>query len=164
MTTEIYVAFSDDTEPTVVGVFGGPISTNLFPHQGTLLSTDPRYLSFIDPPATLSTSAAAALSAGLAITLSGTLTLAATVFPTDSVTTGKIGAVATTLNTTGEFPGGTTSYPMKDAAGVWHSFTVSQYKAVAAAIAGYVAALDLIIDGNPLGATELPAASVALTV
>jgi hypothetical protein len=73
-------------------------------------------------------SAQAALSTGLAISLSGTLTLSATVFPTDSVTTGKIGAVATTINTTGEFPGGATSYPMKDSTGAWHSFTVSQYK------------------------------------
>jgi hypothetical protein len=119
------------------------------------------------PPTTaqlLVQSAQTALSTGLTITLSGTLTIAEKVFPTASVTTGKLAAVVTTLNTTNAFPGGATSYPMKDSTGAWHTFTVSQYKVVAGAIAAYVAALDLIIDGNPLSATALPAASVSLTV
>jgi len=113
----------------------------------------------------LAQQAAAAINAGLTITLSGSLTLAATLFPTDPVTTAKIGAVITTLLATGAFPGGTTSYPMKDATGAWHTFTAAQYPKVAGALAAYVAALDLIADGNPLGATELPAnsATVALS-
>ena len=120
------------------------------------------------PPAPvlpLAQQAAAAINAGLTITLSGSLTLAATLFPTDPVTTAKIGAVITTLLATGAFPGGTTSYPMKDATGAWHTFTAAQYPKVAGALAAYVAALDLIADGNPLGATELPAnsATVALS-
>ena len=115
-------------------------------------------------PPTLAQQAAAAINAGVTLTLSGSLTLAATLFPTDPVTTAKIGAVVTALLATGAFPGGATSYPMKDAAGAWHTFTAAQYPKVAGAIAAYVAALDLIADGNPLGATALPSASVSLTV
>ena len=117
------------------------------------------------PPPTLTQQAATAINVGLMLTLSGSLTLSATLFPTDPATTGKIGAVVTTLLATGAFPGGATSYPMKDATGSWHTFTAAQYPKVAGALAAYVAALDLIADGNPLGATTLPPASatVALT-
>jgi len=124
--------------------------------------------TFTAPPApttpTLAQQAAAAINAGLTLTLSGSLTLAATLFPTDPTTTGKIGAVVTTLLATGAFPGGTTSYPMKDSAGIWHTFTAMQYLKVAGAFAAYVAALDLIADGNPFAATELPPASVTIVV
>ena len=116
------------------------------------------------PPPTLAQQAFVASGAGLTITLAGTLTLAATLFPSDQDTQIKLGAVITTVTATGAFPGGGTSYPMKDAAGTWHTFTVSQYEIVAGAIATYVAALDLIADGNPANATALPAASVSLTV
>ena len=119
------------------------------------------------PPApvlTLAQQAANAAVAGLTIALSGTVTLAATMFPTDPVTQTKLGAVVTTLLATGAFPGGSASYPMLDAAGAWHTFTAAQYKTVAGAIASYVAACDLIAAGNPLGAAELPANAVSLTV
>lgn len=116
------------------------------------------------PAATLAQQAAAASVAGLTIALSGSLTLAATMFPTDPATQSKLGAVVTTLTATGAFPGGATSYPLKDASGTWHTFTIDQYKAVAGAIAAYVAACDLIADGNPLGASELPANNVSLAV
>lgn len=116
------------------------------------------------PVLTLAQQAAAAISAGLTITLSGSITLAATLFPTDPVATGKIADVMTTVNTTGAFANGATSFPMKDSAGNWHTFTVSQYKAVATAIDNYVAPLVLIVDGNPLNATALPASGVALSV
>ena len=112
----------------------------------------------------LAQQAAAALAAGLSIALSGSLTLAATTFPTDPTTTGKIAAVVTTLLATGAFPGGATSYPMKDVAGTWHSFTAGQYTKVAGALAAYVAALDLIQDGNPLDAAALPPAAISLAV
>ncbi len=113
---------------------------------------------------TLTQQAATAMMAGLTVALSGTMTLAATVFPTDPTTQIKLNAVSSVVMKTGAFPGGTTSYPMKDAAGIWHIFTISQYEAVATAIAAYVAPLDLIIDGNPLNATALPPNSVSLTV
>ena len=113
---------------------------------------------------TLAQEATAAIMAGLTIALSGTMTLTDTVFPTDPTTQAKLNAVSTVVLKTGAFPGGTTSYPMKDAAGIWHIFTISQYEAVATAIAAYVAPLDLIIDGNPLNATALPSNHVSLTV
>lgn len=162
--TTTYVQFSDATETKVIAIFGCAQDTDFYPNQGAIPATDPRYLEFINPAPTLATSAAAALAAGLTLALSGTLTLAATVFPTDSVTTAKLATVITTINANGSFPGGATEYPMKDASGAWHTLTVDQYKAVAGAIAAYVAPLDLIIDGNPLGATALPVASVSLTV
>lgn len=117
-----------------------------------------------EPVLTLEQQAANAAIAGLTITLSGTMTLAATRFPTDAATQRKLAAVITTLLATGDFPGGVISYPMIDADGEWHMFTGSQYKAVAAAISSYVAACDLIADGNPMGATELPATAVSLTI
>ncbi len=116
------------------------------------------------PTPTLARQASAAINAGLTLTLSGSLTLAATAFPCDPITTGKIGAVITTLAVTGAFPGGATSYPLKDASGDWHTFDAAQYKTVAGGIAAYVAALDLIADGNPMGATALPSSSVSLVL
>lgn len=120
--------------------------------------------AYAAPQVTLAERAAGALGEGLTITLSGSVTLAATVFPVDPTTMIKIGQVVTAINATGAFPGGAETYPIKDASGVWHSFTVAQYKAVAAAIAGFVGQLDLIIDGNPLGATELPSSAATLAV
>lgn len=116
------------------------------------------------PVLTLAEQAGAAMMAGLTISLSGSMTLAPTVFPTDPVTQTKLDAVSTVVLKTSAFPGGATTYPMKDAAGLWHPFTISQYEAVALAISAYVAPLDLIIDGNPLNATALPPNSVSLTV
>ena len=113
---------------------------------------------------TLAQQAAAAIGAGVTLALSGTVTLAATLFPTDPATQAKLAAVVTTVTASGAFPGGASSYPMKDASGAWHSFTTAQYVKVAGAIAAYVAALDLMIDGNPLSATALPPASVAIAV
>lgn len=113
---------------------------------------------------TLAMQAFAAMQAGLTVTLSGSMTLAATVFPVDPETCSKIGMVVTNIDSDGNFPGGATSFPLKDVSGAWHTFTVPQYKAVATAIAAYAAPLTLIIDGNPLNATALPANSVTLTV
>lgn len=116
------------------------------------------------PGMTLAQQAAAAGIAGLTIALSGSLTLAATLFPSDAVTQQKLAHIAATIGATGGFPGGLAALPMKDASGAWHSFDLAQWKAVAGAIAAYVAACDLIADGNPLAATALPASSVALSV
>lgn len=116
------------------------------------------------PTPTLAQQAAAACLAGVTISLSGSIELGSTLFPTDDVTRQSLGAVLTTLMVTGSFPGGATTYPLKDAGGTWHTFTEAQYKAVAGAILTYIAALSLIMSGNPLGATELPSASLALSV
>ena len=111
----------------------------------------------------LAQQAAAAINAGLTLTLSGSLTLAATLFPTDATTQGKLADMAA-MAARGVLPLGATDYPMKDAAGTWHQFNAAQYQAVAAAIAAYAAAIILIADGKPFGATALPSASVSITV
>jgi hypothetical protein len=121
-----------------------------------------------EPVQTLAQQAAKASVAGLTIASTGpTLTMVATLFPTDAATQTKIGAVVTTINATGAFPDGVETFPMKDAScsdNPWHPFTVAQYKAVAGAISNYVATLNLIADGNPLNATALPPSNVSLTV
>lgn len=133
------------------------------PQQGWIKNGS-SYVQPQPPAPTLAQQAAVAMLAGLTISLSGSITLPATLFPTDPETQIKLNGVISVINTTGGFPGGAGTYPIKDAVGIWHSFTLAQYKAVAAAIANYVAPLDLIIDGNPLGATELPSNSITLEI
>lgn len=115
------------------------------------------------PPPTLEQQAAAALGAGLTITLTGSMSFGPAVFPTDEKTQRRITSVVTAINATGGFPGGATTFPMLTSQG-WVNLTPSQYKGVAAAIASYVSALDLIIAGNPLGVTQLPPNSITLSV
>ena len=115
------------------------------------------------PPPLLAQQAANAAVGGLTITLSGTMTLAATLFPTDAKTQKAIESM-NAMARAGVLPLGSTTYPMIDAAGTWHHFTASQYQAVAGAIAAYVAACDLIAAGNPMNATALPSSTISLTV
>ena len=124
-----------------------------------------KLVAYTPPPPTLTLAQQAANAAisGLTITLSGTMTLAATLFPTDASTQKAIESM-NAMARAGVLPLGSTTYPMIDAAGTWHHFTASQYQAVAGAIAAYVAACDLIAAGNPMDAKALPAASVSLTV
>jgi len=116
------------------------------------------------PAPTLAQQAAAASVAGLTVALTGSITLAATLFPTDAATQIKLAAVMTTVSRTGAFAGGATTFPMLDSTGNWHTFTVAQWTAVAEAIDNFVTACDLIATGNPLNATALPASSVTLAV
>ena len=115
------------------------------------------------PVLTLAQQAANAATGGLTITLSGTMTLAATLFPTDTKTQKAVESM-NAMARAGVLPLGSTTYPMIDAAGTWHHFTASQYQAVAGAIAAYVAACDLIAAGNPMNATALPSSTISLTV
>ena len=116
------------------------------------------------PPApTLAQRAEAASVSGLTITLTGSITLAATLFPTDPVAQSKIAAM-NAMATAGALPTGFTTYDMRDNVGVWHHFTAAQYQAVAHAIAAYVAVLSLIVDENPNAPVSLPASSVTITV
>ncbi len=115
------------------------------------------------PVLTLAQQAAAASVAGLSIALSGTMTLAATLFPTDTKTQKAIESM-NAMARAGVLPLGSTTYPMIDASEKWHHFTAAQYQAVAGAISSYVSACDLIAAGNPLSVSALPQNSVALTV
>lgn len=116
------------------------------------------------PTLTFEQQAAQAVAAGLLVSLSGSMTLPPTLFPTDADTQRKLGGVIAVINTSGMFPGGAATFPIKDSDGDWVAFTIDQYKAVAGAIATYVAALDLIIDGNPLNVSALPSPHIMLTV
>ena len=115
------------------------------------------------PVLTLAQQAANAAVGGLTITLSGTMTLAATLFPTDASTQKAIESM-NAMARAGVLPLGSTTYPMIDASGTWHHFTAAQYQAVAGAIAAYVAACDLIAAGNPMGSKTLPSSTISLTV
>jgi hypothetical protein len=112
---------------------------------------------------TLAQQAAKASGAGMTLTLSGTLTLAATLFPTDATTQAKVATMAS-MAARGVLPTGCTAYPMVDAAGTWHEFTAAQYQAVAAALASYVADCDLIASAYPGAPTTLPTAAATLTL
>lgn len=47
MTTQVYVAFSDETQATVVAWSSTPFAGNTsFPHHGTLTTADTRWLAF----------------------------------------------------------------------------------------------------------------------
>ena len=91
------------------------------------------------------------------------MTLAATLFPTDTKTQKAIESM-NAMARAGVLPLGSTTYPMIDASGTWHHFTAAQYQAIAGAIAAYVAACDLIAAGNPMNATALPSSTISLTV
>jgi hypothetical protein len=111
---------------------------------------------------TLAQLAAVALGAGVTITISGTLTLAPTLFPCDTTTQAKLLAMDN-MAQKGVLPSGQTAYAMKDSAGQAHEFTAAQYQAVVAAIAAYTAALVLIADGIST-ATALPSPDLTVTV
>lgn len=153
-------AFEDDV--VVTGTPGALVFTAahgavLGPYPSTLVPGTYTPPPVTPPPPTLQQLAGAALNAGVTISLSGSITLAPTLFPCDTATTNKIGSVVDIFNKTGAFPGGATTYDMKDMANppVWHTFTGAQYETVVLAISTYVAPLYLILDGHP-GTTTLP--------
>jgi hypothetical protein len=116
------------------------------------------------PVLTLAQQANIAINAGLTITSTDpTLNLNAIMFPVDIATTTKIGLVVTTLTATSAFPGGSTTFPMKDSSGNWHTLAVPQYLKIAGTISTYVTALNLIVDGNPFNVTTLPTNNVIIT-
>lgn len=114
------------------------------------------------PTLTLAQQASAALNSGVLLTLSGSITLAATLFPCDSATWAKLEPMAA-MASRGVLPQGAVDYAMKDSSGFWHHFTATQYGEVSGAIGSYTSALVLIIDGNPLNVTTLPPNTVVVT-
>ena len=148
--------FCQEIASQFVPTNGAAVKNNYVYSNGTFSAPAPVVL-------TLAQNAANAATGGLTITLSGTMTLAATLFPTDTKTQKAIESM-NAMARAGVLPLGSTTYPMIDASEKWHHFTAAQYQAVAGAIAAYVAACDLIAAGNPLGVSALPQNSVALTV
>jgi hypothetical protein len=117
-------------------------------------------VAYTPPPValTLAQQAAAASVAGLTIDLNGTVAL----FPTDGATQGYINAEVTSLLLNSTFADGTTAVEWPDATGTLHNLSVPQFKAVAGAIGGYVAACRKCVIGS-VGAV-LPASSITITV
>lgn len=46
MTTTIYVQYEDDTEKTIIAVYGCAQDPDFYPHQGEIPSEDPRYVTY----------------------------------------------------------------------------------------------------------------------
>jgi hypothetical protein len=117
------------------------------------------------PTLTLAQQAIKALGGGVTISLTGSMTLAPTVFPTDAASLNKLTQVTLVITATGGLPGGAAAMPVRDASGNWREFTPDIYKAVAVAISAWAATLQLIIDGYPGAPTALPSSVIpALTV
>ena len=134
------------------------VPTGVAPAQGWTY-TGGTFAAPAPPPApTLAQQAWALVNGGLALTITGSLTLDAT-FPCDPPTQLKLSAVQQVLSVTGKFPGGGATYPMRDAAGTWHQLTPAQYTAIATAVATFVAACDLVVDG---ASSTLPSPSAAV--
>ncbi len=94
------------------------------------------------------------------LTSTGTPALNGT-YAVDPASQMKIMATSQSISVNGKFYGGTTAYPWLDASGATHTFpSVAEFQAFASAVAGYVAALDLIIATN---SGTLPTQPVAIT-
>jgi hypothetical protein len=49
--TAIHVQFADLTEQTIISYFAGPQDPDVWPNQGEIEDSDPRYLALLSPPA-----------------------------------------------------------------------------------------------------------------
>jgi hypothetical protein len=156
----INVQFSDSTETKVIAIFGSPQDPATCPNWAQVPDTDPRYLTYLNPAPTPASVVAVALAAGLAITSTGTPAIDGT-YPLDSITQFEINSVMLFIQTNGDFPGGTSTYPWFDAAGAPHIFpSIAVFKEWATAVANYVAALKLYGAGAP--DATLPQQSVTI--
>jgi hypothetical protein len=156
----IYAQFSDASETAIVSVFANAQDPTVYPNQGTIESTDPRYLAFVNPPPTPATIAAAALNAGLAVTSTSAPAVDGT-YALDPATQSKIAAMVLTIQVNGTFPNAMTTYPWPLLNGAFVTFpSVTVFKTWATALSNYVAALDLYAAGAP--GTALPTASTPI--
>lgn len=112
----------------------------------------------VAPPQTLAEQAAAALSAGLAITSTSTPALDGT-YAVDEAPQRRLNRVSVYLQINGVFPGGSSTITWLDTGGGKHVFDATQFKALASASGDYVAALDDVILGL---STALPGASATI--
>jgi hypothetical protein len=156
--TTINVQFSDSSETVVVSYIAGPQDPDIYPNQAAIPNTDPRYLAFLNPPATPASIAAAALSGGLAVTSTGTPALNGT-YAIDQLSQMDIIAIETSLNAGKGFPGGATAFNYADVSGAMHSFTQANFTDFAAAVRDYVYALKSVIAG---ASTTLPPATATI--
>lgn len=156
--TTIYVQFEDATETKVISVFGVPQDVTVWPNQGAIEDTDPRYQDFVNPPETTAQKAAALLAAGLTITSTGSTALNGT-YACDALSQADIVAIETSLNAGKGFPGGATTFSYPDATGALHSFSEANFTDFAAAVRDYVYALKSYAAGQT---TTLPVATATI--
>jgi hypothetical protein len=156
----VNVQFADSTDTTIVSYFACPQDPAVWPNQAAIDSADPRYLAFLNPPPTPATIAAAALSAGLAVTSTSTPAVNGT-YALDPVTQSKIAAMVLTIQVNGTFPNSMTAYPWPLLNGAFVTFpNVTVFKDWATALSNYVAVLDLYAAGAP--GVALPSASTTI--
>ena len=112
------------------------------------------------PAPTLVQMAAAALSAGLAITSTGTSALSGT-YAVDQLTQDHVQSEMISLLASGgtAFADGSASVAWPDMAGGLHTFSLTEFRAFALAIGAYVAALYKCINGT---LSTLPAATATI--
>jgi hypothetical protein len=112
-----------------------------------------------EPILTLAQQAMAALSAGLAVTSTGTPALNGA-YAVDAATQSRIQAELIAILLNGTFADGTTSVAWPDVSGATHDFaSVDGFKTFASAVSAYVAGLYKCINGT---ATALPAATATI--
>ena len=106
------------------------------------------------PSPSLAQQAATLLAGGLAVTCTSDAALSAT-YPADQTSQTKMIGLQLGLTATGAFPGGATTWPVKDAATPpqWHVMTAVQFGELVTKMLAFVAACDLVIDGQ---STTLP--------
>ena len=115
---------------------------------------------------TLAQQAEALLATGLTLVSASipfpaaTTTTPGVTFPTDTSSIIKYDSIQTRLTTSGVFPGGSTTFKIKDTLGNWYTVTAQEYTKIVSAISDFVAACYLVIDGY-VGAT-LPQTTVVL--
>lgn len=154
----INVLFADNTQKVVQGYFGAPQDPAIWPNQGQIEISDPRYLQFINPAQTLAENAVAALGSGLTIASTATPSLNGT-YAIDQLSQMDIIAIETSLNAGKGFPGGATTFDYADMAGTFHSFTQANFTDFAAAVRDYVYALKSVIASV---STTLPASTATI--
>jgi hypothetical protein len=113
------------------------------------------------PPVSIATQALVATSQGVKVTFAGVLD--GVTFPIDQATQTRMQSILLLLQRRGTFPGKLTTYPLMDITNTPWQLTVSQYEEVATQILEYASSVDLIFNGNPLKATELPEPSITIT-
>jgi hypothetical protein len=157
--TTAFVQFTDSTSTKVLSVFACAQDADAYPNQGEIDSSDVRYLTFLNPPATPAQQAASALADGLEITSTSAPTLDGTyACSSDMITYMNSELNAILLN--GAFADGSTVLEWQDVSLALHAFTVAQFKDFAVALGAYVSGVRKYAIGAA-GAT-LPSATATI--
>jgi hypothetical protein len=158
------VQFADSTQTTIVAYYAGPQPASV-PNQGVVTVSDLRWAAYyatltasiqqaLPLPTTplgptLAQQAASALSAGLAITSTGTPALNGT-YACNPAMQQNMASMYNLIQRAGgnAFPGGLTSLPWPVAGGTVTFNSVAEFLAMETAVGDYVMQLNLIITTN----------------